>query len=333
MDHVQPQLSNDVTMLEVIKKYILVTKPWIIFGNLVTAAGGFLLASKGRIDIATLLSTMFGISLVIASGCIFNNCIDRNMDRKMARTRHRVLAQGLMSPKVAVLYGSLLGTAGIILLRMSTNMLSTGIVLIGFAIYVVVYSLYLKRNSVYSTLIGSLAGAAPPLAGYCAVSNRFDTGALILLFIFSLWQMPHCYAIAIFQFGDYTTANIPVLPVKSGISVARIHIIAYILAFTGATLLLTVFGYTGYRYLAMASLLGGTWLYMAWSSYRTLSHRIWAKRLYAFSIVSIVVLSLMMSIDYRTQELRVNTGCIIYCSTAMREGNLPPVLSRFLCFP
>ena len=196
-------------MPEVIKNYILVTKPGIIFGNLITAAGGFFLASKGRIDIAVLLSTLIGISLVVASGCVFNNCIDRNMDRKMIRTRNRVLAQGLMSPKVAVFYASLLGIAGTALLWAATNMLCVAIVLTGFAIYVGVYSLYLKRNSVYGTLIGSLAGAAPPLAGYCAVSNRFDMGAVILLSIFSLWQMPHCYAIAIFRFKDYSRRGNP----------------------------------------------------------------------------------------------------------------------------
>jgi protoheme IX farnesyltransferase len=286
-------------MLEVIKKYILVTKPGIIFGNMVTAAGGFLLASKGRIDIVALLLTIFGISLIVASGCVFNNCIDRNMDRKMARTRYRVLAQGLMSPKVAVFYASVLGTAGIILLRVSTNMLSTGIVLIGFVIYVLVYSLYLKRNSVYSTLIGSLAGATPPLSGYCAVSNQFDTGAIILLLIFSLWQIPHSYAIAIFRFDDYTAAEIPVLPVKQGMAAAKKHILGYMLAFIGATLMLTFGGYTGYIYLAVVVVMGLFWLYMAWSGYKTSDDRVWAKKLFVFSILSITVLSIMMAIDVR----------------------------------
>jgi protoheme IX farnesyltransferase len=286
-------------MPEVIKKYILVTKPGIIFGNLITAAGGFLLASKGRIDMAVLLSFLTGISLVVASGCVFNNCIDRNVDRKMARTRNRVLAQRLMSPRAAVCYASLLGTAGITLLWASTNMLSAGIVLMGFAIYVVVYSLYLKRNSVYSTLIGSLAGAAPPLAGYCAAGNRFDMGAVILLSIFSLWQIPHSYAIAIFRFDDYTAAAIPVLPVKQGMPAAKKYILGYMMAFIGATLMLTFGGYTGYIYLAVMVVMGLCWLYMAWSGYKTSDDRIWAKKLFVFSILSITVLSVMMAIDVK----------------------------------
>jgi protoheme IX farnesyltransferase len=284
-------------MSEVIKKYFLVTKPGIIFGNLITAAGGFFLAAKGQIDTAVLLPTLSGICLVVASGCVFNNCIDKNMDRKMVRTRNRVLAQGRMSTKFAVFYASLLGIAGAALLRAATNMLSVAIVLAGFTIYVGVYSLYLKRNSVYGTLIGSLAGAAPPLAGYCAVSGRFDMGALILLSIFSLWQMPHCYAIAIFRWDDYAAAQIPVLPLKQAMPVVKMHILGYIVAFIAATLMLAFGGYAGYSYLAVAAALGLYWLYLAWSGYKTSDDRLWAKKLFVFSILSIFILSVMMSID------------------------------------
>jgi protoheme IX farnesyltransferase len=284
-------------MSEAIKNYLLVTKPGIIFGNLITAAGGFFLASKGKIDIGALLPALTGISLVVASGCVFNNCIDRNMDRKMVRTRNRVLAQGRMSTKFALCYASLLGIAGAAILWAATNMLSVAIVLAGFTIYVGVYSLYLKRNSVYGTLIGSLAGAAPPLAGYCSVSGRLDMGALILLSIFSLWQMPHCYAIAIFRWDDYAAAEIPVLPVKQAMPAVKMHILGYILAFIAATLMLAFGGYTGYSYLAVAVALGLQWLYLAWSGYKTSDDRLWAKKLFVFSILSIFILSIMMSID------------------------------------
>ena len=165
-------------------------------------------------------------------------------------------------------------------------------------IYVGVYSLYLKRHSVYGALIGSLAGAAPPLAGYCAVTGRFDLGAVILLSIFSLWQMPHCYAIAVFRLDDYTAAAIPVLPVKQGTAAAKKHIVGYILAFMAATLMLTFGGYTGYRTLAVATVLGLSWLYMAWSGYKASDERLWARKLFIFSILTIFILSVMMSIDF-----------------------------------
>ncbi len=277
---------------------MLVAKPGIILGNLISAAAGFFLASKGRVDGLALPATLVGISLVVASGCVFNNCVDREIDRKMIRTRNRALARGLISLKNALSYATILGVAGLAVLWAATNLLCVVIVLAGLVIYVGVYSLYMKRNSVYGALIGSLAGATPPLAGYCAVTGRFDMGAVILLSIFTLWQMPHCYAIAVFRFEDYTAAAIPILPVRQGTAAAKRHIVGYILAFTAATLMLTLGGYTGYSTFAVATVLGLSWLYMAWLDYEASDERLWAKKLFIFSILTIFVLSVMMSIDF-----------------------------------
>jgi protoheme IX farnesyltransferase len=287
-----------VRMPGAVRNYLSVAKPGIIAGNVIAAAGGFFLASRGNVDLALLLPTLVGIAMVVASGCVLNNCIDRNIDRKMARTSNRVLARGLMTPRAAVCYASLLGVAGMAILWSAANELAALIVLTGFAVYVGVYTLYLKRKSDYATLIGSLTGAAPPLAGYCAVRNDFDAGALILLAIFGSWQMPHSYAIAIFRFNDYAAAAIPVLPVKRGTAAAKKHIVGYILVFVVASLMLTLGGYTGYRYLAAVALLGVCWLYLAWSGYRTSDDRLWARKLFVFSVLAIFVLSIMMSIDF-----------------------------------
>ncbi|OBU03743.1 heme o synthase [Morganella psychrotolerans] len=280
-----------------IKQYLQVTKPGIIFGNLISVIGGFLLASKGDIDYPLFMATLLGVSLVVASGCVFNNYIDRDIDSVMERTKNRPLVRGLIDPKVSLVYASVLGIAGMVLLLVAANAVAMLIAVVGFVIYVGVYSLYMKRKSVYGTLVGSLSGAAPPVIGYCAVTGQFDTGALILLLIFSLWQMPHSYAIAIFRFKDYQAANIPVLPVIKGISVAKNHIILYIIAFMFATLMLAISGYAGYKYLIVAAAVSVWWLGMALSGYKTTNDRLWARKLFVFSIVAITSLSVMMSVD------------------------------------
>jgi heme o synthase len=285
-----------------IKQYLLVTKPGIIFGNLVSVIGGFFLASKGSLDLPLFLATITGVSLVIASGCAFNNYIDQDIDRIMERTKNRVLVQGLISPKVTLIYATVLGLVGIALLDIAANRLAALLAIMGFVVYVGLYSLWLKRKSVYGTLIGSLSGAAPPVIGYCAVTNQFDMAALILLLIFSLWQMPHSYAIAIFRFKDYQSASIPVLPVKYGISVTKNHIFRYILAFTVATLMLTLSGYAGYSYFVVAALISAGWLAMALAGFKTTDDKVWAKKLFIFSIVAITTLSVMMSIDFTTTD-------------------------------
>ncbi len=188
--------------------------------------------------------------------------------------------------------------AGTAILSAGTTPLTLAIALAGFVIYVGVYSLYLKRNSAYSTIIGSLAGAAPPLAAYCSARNTFDIGALLVLAIFSLWQIPHSYAITIFRYNDYAAAKIPVMSVRSGISATKRHIIWHTVAFILGAQMLTAFGYAGHAYLAVATGLGLCWLCMALHGYKTCDDRLWSRRLYLFSILTIFILSIMMSIDF-----------------------------------
>ncbi|QHG66957.1 heme o synthase [Pseudomonas putida] len=283
-----------------VKHFIQITKPGIIFGNVLSVAGGFFLASKGHVDFALFLAVVIGTSLVVASGCVFNNCIDRDIDHKMERTKNRVMVQGGMSLTLALIYATLLGVAGFSLLYVQANPLSAFCALIGFIVYVGFYSLWLKRKSVHGTLVGSLSGAMPPVIGYCAVSNSFDLAAVTLLVMFSLWQMPHSFAIAIFRFKDYSAANIPVLPVARGVLAAKKQIVLYVLAFLLATLMLTLGGYAGLGYLAVAAAMGLYWLYMAWGGYKAEDDSKWARKVFGFSILTVTALSVMMGVDSQT---------------------------------
>jgi heme o synthase len=280
--------------------YWQLAKPGIVFGNLMSVAGGFFLASRGHVDGPRFAAVALGVSLVVASGCMFNNVIDRDIDARMERTRNRPLVRGQVSPSAALVCGALAGLAGLGLLGLGANLLSVLLALAGFAVYVGLYSLGLKRRSVHGTLVGSLAGAAPPVIGYCAVTNRFDVGAVLLLLLFSLWQMPHSYAIAIFRFDDYAAAGIPVRPVRMGIASAKRHILYYVLAFTLAAGMLTVAGYTGYAYLAVAVPSGVYWILMALSGRHAVDDRVWARRVFLYSLFAITSLSVMMAVDFAT---------------------------------
>jgi protoheme IX farnesyltransferase len=295
---VHAQLTYDVTIAETFKDYWLVTKPRIILGNMITAAGGFFLASKGHMDIELFISVMAGISFVVASGCIFNNCIDRETDRNMSRTRHRVMARQAIPPLHAIIYALILGISGVALLFTGTERVCVALIVFGFTIYVVFYSLFLKRRSLYAAYVGSMAGAIPPVAGYCAVTGHFDLEAWILSLIFILWQIPHCYASAILRFEDCLAAGIPVAPVSLGVQSAKRHIVFYVIAFLTASPMLTLAGFTGFSYLGITTVLGIVWLCIAWRGFRVSDDRRWARLLFDFSIICIITLSLMMSIDY-----------------------------------
>lgn len=281
-----------------LKDYLRVAKPWIVFANILSASGGFFLAAQGRIDAALFLAVVIGVSVVVASGCVCNNYIDRDIDTLMARTCTRPLARKAISARSSLIYALILGVVGVVILWLGTNTLTLVIVLAGFVIYVGIYSLVMKRTSAYSTIVGSLAGAAPPLAAYCAVTDRLDLGGLIVLAIFSLWQIPHSYAITIYRFKDYAAASLPVMSVRHGVATTKKDMVVHIIAFTLAAQLLTFCGYAGYAYASVVALLSLYWLSVAWSGPKALSELLWAKKLYILSIVTIVVLSVMMSVDY-----------------------------------
>ncbi|EGZ6933779.1 protoheme IX farnesyltransferase, partial [Salmonella enterica] len=100
------------------------------------------------------------------------------------------------------------------------------------------------------------------------------------------------------RFKDYQAANIPVLPVVKGISVAKNHITLYIIAFAVATLMLTLGGYAGYKYLVVAAAVSVWWLGMALRGYKVEDDKVWARKLFGFSIIAITALSIMMSVDF-----------------------------------
>ena len=279
-----------------LKDLLSITKPGIIVGNLVTVVGGFLLASGDSVNYALLMITLLGISSVIASGCVFNNYIDQDIDSVMERTRNRVMVMKRLPGSLVLVYGSVLGIAGITLLWLQVNLLAAVVSVVGLFFYVVVYTLWLKRSSVYSTEIGSIAGATPIVIGYTAVTHTLDAVSAILFFMLCLWQIPHSYAIAIFRFHDYRSASIPVLPVKKGIQTTKTSIFVYILLFVPCSALLTVFGYTGLFYMSVALASSTVWAWLAWRGWRCLDDEAWARQVFRFSIILISVLSVMMAI-------------------------------------
>jgi heme o synthase len=292
-----------------VKTYYMLTKPGIIMGNIVTTAAGFALASQGHINYLLFVETLVGLAFVIASAGVFNNYIDRAMDAKMERTKNRAFVQKNICSRNALQFGTFLGLTGIFILGAFTNPLTASISVFGFFVYLVLYA-FLKYRSFYGTIVGSIAGAVPPVIGYCAVSNRLDTGALLLFLIMVLWQMPHFFAIAIYRLKDYAAASIPVLPVQKGIDVTKKQMVAYIFAFTSTALLLTVTGYTGYVYFMTASLLGISWLGLCFSGFRQQNDTLWAKRMFAYSLVVIMALCVTIAFDGSKTENKIETASL-----------------------
>jgi protoheme IX farnesyltransferase len=279
-----------------LRTYYLLTKPGIIMGNLITTGSAFILASRGHFAPWLFLATVAGLFCVIASACAFNNYIDREADGKMARTKARALPQGQITTRDALLFAGSLGLIGVLILSLYTNLLASFVAAAGFIIYVALYSFW-KYHTSYATLVGSISGAVPPVVGYCAASGRLDAGAVLLFAILVLWQMPHFFAIALYRSDDYAAASIPVLPLVKGVYATKVQMLLYIIAFTGASLLLTLLGYAGYAYLTVAMLLSIAWLALGIQGFKNGNDQLWARQMFRLSLVIIVALSFMICVD------------------------------------
>jgi protoheme IX farnesyltransferase len=134
----------------------------------------------------------------------------------------------------------------------------------------------------------------PPVVGYCAVNNHFDTGALILFVMIAMWQMPHFFAIAIYRLEDYAAASIPILPIKKGIQTTKIQMMLYIVAFIVASFMLTVMNYTTYLYLIIAAILGIAWLWLCIRGLKSHNDKLWARHMFIFSLIVVLGISIAL---------------------------------------
>jgi len=275
-----------------IKDYYYLTKPGIIYGNLLTTVAGFLLASRFPIRLSLFLGTVVGSSLIMASACVVNNCLDIEIDKKMERTKIRALAIGKISKLAAITFALILFFLGCLVLILFVNLLVLLIGLYAFFAYVVVYG-YAKRRSVYGTLVGSLSGAAPIVGGYCAVTGTINLSALLLYLVMITWQMPHFYAIAIRRSKDYKNAGLPVWPNIKGVESAKKQIVFFIVLFIDANLMLSLFGPTKVIYALILTTLGLYWLRLALKKQK--DNLVWARQLFLYSLVVVLIMSVSLS--------------------------------------
>lgn len=287
--------SDKGFVLDRVKAYYYMTKPGIIQGNLLMVAAGYLLASHFNIRYLSLPGVLVGTTFMIAASCVVNNYIDRDIDRKMERTKKRALVKGNISATNALSFAAVLMGLGILALSLYTNALTLIVGYLGVFFYVVMYSIF-KRKSVHGTLIGSVSGAIPPVAGYVAFSNHLDLGALLLFLIMVAWQMTHFYAIAVYRHADYKAAGIPVLPVVEGMRETKEQMLIYSILFIVATSLLTYYEYTGYTYLVVTVLLGLWWLNACVQGFSAKDDIKWGKSIFKKSLIILLVLSIMISL-------------------------------------
>ncbi|PSU98775.1 heme o synthase [Photobacterium kishitanii] len=276
--------------------YLTMTKPKVVAMLLLTALVGMCLAVPTIPSARVMLLGLAGIGLQAAAAAVFNHILDRHFDAQMARTYHRPLAKGRIPTSKAVVFSCLLMVLGFGLLWL-LNPLTAWLTMASLVGYAVVYTVWLKHATPQNIVIGGLAGAAPPLLGWTAVTGSVDPHALLLVMLVFAWTPPHFWALAIHRRDDYAKAGIPMLPVTHGIEYTKTMVLFYTLLLFAVGLLPWLTGMSGGIYLIGSSVLNFGFIgYAIKLKYFDTTGHAWAT--FRYSIWHLLALFVVLLVDH-----------------------------------
>ena len=244
------------SFLNILREFIVLTKPRVNLLIMFTAIVGMLLAHQGALDYELILFASIGIGLAASAAAIINHVVDQKIDSIMDRTKSRPLVNGSIKPLHAIYFALFLSITSIVMLYLLVNVLTALLTLLSIIIYSVIYSVYLKNLTSQNIVIGGIAGAMPPLLGWTSITNQIEPFPLVLFLIIFLWTPPHFWALAVYKYEDYKKADIPMLPVTHGRDFARLHIFLYSILLFCITLFPYILDLSGFIYLTGVVLIG-----------------------------------------------------------------------------
>lgn len=215
----------------------------------------------------------------------------------MGRTKHRPIAEGIISQKNALLFAIILGIISFLSLFFINNLLSALLALGGGFFYVAIYTLYLKKRTIQNIVVGGAAGAFPPLVGYAAVSNTITLEAIYLFVIIFFWTPPHFWALAIYRKDDYAKQSIPMLPVTHGVAFTKLQIVLYTIILFLVSLFPYIVLMSGTIYLVAALILSSLFLFYSVRLYLSDDDK-YAMQTFWFSIYYIFLIFIALIVDH-----------------------------------
>ncbi|MGD8201132.1 heme o synthase [Ornithinimicrobium sp. W1679] len=294
--------SRGRTWRDVLRDYVALTKPRIIELLLVTTFPVMFLAQRGVPPVWLIVATLVGGTLAAASANVLNCYLDRDIDAQMNRTSARPLVTGTVSPRAALVYGAVLGVASVLWLGLLVNWVSAWLGLAAIALYVVFYTMILKRRTSQNIVWGGVAGCVPVLIGWSAVTGSVSWEAVILFLVVFFWTPPHYWPLSMRFREDYAAAGVPMLPVVAeDVAVGR-RIVAYAWVTVLTSLVLVPVAPMGWIYTVVAVVSGALFVV---ESHRLLGRArrgvagpaLGAMRLFHYSISYLTLLFLGVAVD------------------------------------
>ena len=281
---------------QVVRDYVALTKPKVQSLLLLTTVTTMYIA--GDPSLGLVLVVLLGGSLSAGGAGAVNHWYDRDIDAQMARTADRPVPSGRVAPEHALIFGCVLAALAVVVLWVGANPLAAALSFSGFAGYVGVYTMWLKRRTPQNIVIGGAAGAVPPLVAWAAVTGELTGLAFYLFAIVFFWTPPHFWALSLLMKNEYARVGIPMLPVVRGEKETRRQIFLYSVLLYAVTQLPFSAGRFGVIYLASSLVLNAVFIGLAWRLQRHPGRKS-ALRLYLFSLLYLALLFAAMLLDAR----------------------------------
>ena len=284
-------------MPKIFNQYLVLCKPRVVVLIVFTAVVGMFLAVPGLPPLSALLAGTLGIGLAASSAAAINHLLDRRIDAKMKRTKHRPLASGQLTERNVLVFALTLGALAMATLLIWVNSLTALLTFLSLIGYAIVYTVWLKRATPQNIVIGGAAGAAPPVLGWASVTGTLEPQALLLFLIIFIWTPPHFWALAIYRKEEYALVDIPMLPVTHGAAFTRLQILLYTILLVIVTTLPYLTGMSGLVYLAGVSVLN---IGFMWYALRMMISKdvLLPMHTFAFSITYLMVLFIFLLVDH-----------------------------------
>lgn len=244
--------------------YVALTKPRVIELLLVSTLPTMIFAERGFPSVWLMISTLVGGAMAAGASGAFNCYIDRDMDKLMKRTKGRPLVTGDLTPKEALVFSWVLAIASLVILWVGTNPLTTALGLAAILLYVVFYTLILKRRTAQNIVWGGIAGCMPVLIAWAAVTNTIEWPAVILFLVIFLWTPPHYWPLSMKYADDYNAASVPMLGAIANARRVSVQVVLYAWATVVCSMLLVPLGSAGIVYTAIA---GGAGIWFVYESH------------------------------------------------------------------
>jgi protoheme IX farnesyltransferase len=281
---------------QVVRDYVTLTKPKVQSLLLLTTVTTMYIA--GDPSLGLVLVTLIGGSLSAGGAGAVNHWYDRDIDAQMERTADRPVPSGRVPPHHALIFGCVLAALAVVVLTIGANPLAAALSFSGFAGYVLVYTVWLKRRTPQNIVIGGAAGAVPPLVAWAATTGELTGLAFYLFAIVFFWTPPHFWALSLLMKDEYARVGVPMLPVVRGEAETRRQILLYSVLLYAVTQLPFSAGGFGIIYLVSSLALNGVFIGFAYRLTRRADRKS-ALRLYLFSLLYLALLFAAMLLDQR----------------------------------